>query len=77
MNKELDFDKVIQLHDKKKKDFDNSSIEEQHPFDMSFENINDLYGYISDGDKLDARRSLDDIDQSALQTDSDASFGEP
>ena len=44
---------------------------------MSFENINDLYGYISDGDKLDARRSLDDLDQSALQTDSDASFGEP
>ena len=79
LHKELDFDKVIprQLHDKKKKDFDNSSIEEQHPFDMSFENINDLYGYISDGDKLDARRSLDDIDQSALQTDSDASFGEP
>ena len=44
---------------------------------MSFDNINDLYGYISDGDKLDARRSLDDLDQSALQTDSDASFGEP
>ena len=39
----------------------------------------DQYGYISDGgDKIQDRRSLDDLEESAIQTDLDAeSFGDP